>query len=317
MSTCGSREQLAHYLRDELDDRQREVCSTHIENCAVCQSLLDELTNESLATSLRAAIQQPSTDEVALIERFKLQLITFLAREAARVGPDGVEDERSDLGAVGSTVNAINGIGSSRTERVSPAIDRSSVRGEIVRGGMGEASDTLIVDQSRIGRYRIVRQLGQGRFGQVYLAQDDELSRPVAIKVPNPERVARARRRGGLPERGPYPRQLDHPNIVPVYDVGRTDDGLCYVVSKFIEGSDLADRDPTGSSSFRESAETGCRGRRGLALRPHPRAGPPGHQARQYPDRRVRQAVRGGLRAGASETRISAREPGSPGRPPT
>ena len=33
---------------------------------------------------------------------------------------------------------------------------------------------------------------------------------------------------------------LDHPHIVPVYDVGRTDDGLCFVVSKFIEGSDLA-----------------------------------------------------------------------------
>jgi hypothetical protein len=35
---------------------------------------------------------------------------------------------------------------------------------------------------------------------------------------------------------------LDHPGIVPVYDVGRTDDGLCYLVSKFVEGSDLTAR---------------------------------------------------------------------------
>ena len=49
--------------------------------------------------------------------------------------------------------------------------------------------------------------------------------------------------------------RLDHPHIVPVYDVGRTDDGLCFVVSKFIEGSDLAVRMGQARPSFRESAE--------------------------------------------------------------
>ena len=42
---------------------------------------------------------------------------------------------------------------------------------------------------------------------------------------------------------------------MPVYDVGRTEDGLCFVVSKFIEGSDLAARIEQGRPSFRESAE--------------------------------------------------------------
>ena len=49
--------------------------------------------------------------------------------------------------------------------------------------------------------------------------------------------------------------KLDHGNIVPVYDVGRTDDGLCYVVSRFVEGSDLAARLRQGRPSFRESIE--------------------------------------------------------------
>jgi len=49
--------------------------------------------------------------------------------------------------------------------------------------------------------------------------------------------------------------KLDHPNIVPVHDVGRTEDGLCFVVSKFMEGSDLAVRMGQARLSFRDSAE--------------------------------------------------------------
>src|SRR5262249_50199051 len=48
---------------------------------------------------------------------------------------------------------------------------------------------------------------------------------------------------------------LDHPHIVPVYDVGRTDDGLCFVVSKLIEGSDLAAKIKRARPGFHESAE--------------------------------------------------------------
>jgi serine/threonine protein kinase len=49
--------------------------------------------------------------------------------------------------------------------------------------------------------------------------------------------------------------RLDHPHIVPVYDVGRTDDGLFYVVSKYIEGSDLRVVIRQARPSIRESAE--------------------------------------------------------------
>ena len=63
-----------------------------------------------------------------------------------------------------------------------------------------------------------------------------------------PRRPARGRR--SVPRRGPDAGALDHPHIVPVYDVGRTEDGLCFVVSKFIEGSDLAGCSKTSRPSL-------------------------------------------------------------------
>src|SRR6516165_7104562 len=94
-------------------------------------------------------------------------------------------------------------------------------------------------DPSKIGRYRIIHRLGQGGFGTVYLAQDDDLDRPVAIKVPNPERIADPGDLEAYLAEARILARLDHPHIVPVFDVGRTEDGLCFVVSKLIEGSDL------------------------------------------------------------------------------
>jgi eukaryotic-like serine/threonine-protein kinase len=107
---------------------------------------------------------------------------------------------------------------------------------------------------TRIGRYRVIRLLGRGGFGHVYLAHDDELNRPVAIKVPSPERVLLPKDVEAYLNEARILASLDHAHIVPVYDVGRTDDGLCFVVSKFIEGSDLAAKIKQARPGFLESA---------------------------------------------------------------
>ena len=99
-----------------------------------------------------------------------------------------------------------------------------------------------LLHPTKIGRYTILGRLGKGGFGEVFLAFDDDLDRPVAIKVPRPERVSRPEDIEAYLNEARILASLDHPHIVPVYDVGRTDDGLCFVVSKFIEGSDLARR---------------------------------------------------------------------------
>jgi serine/threonine protein kinase len=95
---------------------------------------------------------------------------------------------------------------------------------------------------TRFGRYRVTGVLGRGGFGIAYRGHDDELQRDVAIKVPRRERLSRPEDIEAYLKEARILASLDHAHIVPVYDFGRTEDGLCFVVSKFIEGSDLKGR---------------------------------------------------------------------------
>src|ERR1700737_273778 len=107
-----------------------------------------------------------------------------------------------------------------------------------------ETAPPVLADSSpspqRIGRYRVERVLGRGGFGLVYLAHDDQLSRPVAIKVPHAQLVAQAGDAEIYLAEGRTVANLDHSNIVPVFDVGSTEDYPCFVVAKYVDGIDLA-----------------------------------------------------------------------------
>ena len=127
----------------------------------------------------------------------------------------------------------------------------SVVKGQ---GSPGLSESTPQSEPRIIGRYRVVRLLGKGGFGRVYLAYDDDLKRYVAIKVPNQNRVINPEDVEAYLNEARILAGLDHPNIVPVYDVGRTDDGLSFVVSKLIKGSDLAHKIKESRPISHESA---------------------------------------------------------------
>jgi serine/threonine protein kinase/formylglycine-generating enzyme required for sulfatase activity len=108
---------------------------------------------------------------------------------------------------------------------------------------------------ARIGRYRIDRVLGQGGFGLVYLACDEELSRPVTIKVPHARLVTQPADAESYRTEARTVANLDHPNIVPVFDVGSADLFPCFFVSKYIDGIDLASRLRQSPLALHEAVE--------------------------------------------------------------
>lgn len=92
-----------------------------------------------------------------------------------------------------------------------------------------------------IGRYRVDRLIGKGGFGAVYLAYDASLERLVALKVPHAKHLADPGSGEEYLAEARVVAKLDHRHIVPVYDVGHTDDFPCFIVSKFIDGTNLHD----------------------------------------------------------------------------
>ena len=87
-------------------------------------------------------------------------------------------------------------------------------------------------------KYTIVKELARGGMGTVYLAEDSELARQVAIKVLNLPIVDEDDRQRMLREAQVIAR-LEHPGIVPVHDVGMLDDGRIYYAMKYVRGRRL------------------------------------------------------------------------------
>jgi len=98
-----------------------------------------------------------------------------------------------------------------------------------------------------VTKYTIVKELARGGMGTVYLAEDSELARQVAIKVLNPEVVDEDDRQRMLREAQVIAR-LEHPGIVPVHDVGVLDDGRIYYAMKYVRGRRLDEYVAQGDS---------------------------------------------------------------------
>ena len=84
----------------------------------------------------------------------------------------------------------------------------------------------------KIGRYSVRGRLGEGGFGCVYLCDDEQLERVVAVKVPRVREGVRIDGPGGILAEARTLASLDHPNIVSIFDIQLEDDVQPYIVSQ-------------------------------------------------------------------------------------
>lgn len=112
--------------------------------------------------------------------------------------------------------------------------------------GNGAADGTLIIGKGAtaptLGRYEVIRELGQGAMGTVYLGRDPKINREVAIKTLNlqdiePDQIAEVKER--FFREAEAAGRLNHPHIVTIYDAGEEHD-LAYMAMEYLAGKDLA-----------------------------------------------------------------------------
>lgn len=93
----------------------------------------------------------------------------------------------------------------------------------------------------QFGNYLVTKLIGRGGMGAVYLAEHPEIGRKVAVKVLAPHLGSQP----GLAQRfvaeAKAIARIDHPNIIDIYDFGRTDDGLLYYVMERLQGEELTE----------------------------------------------------------------------------
>lgn len=117
----------------------------------------------------------------------------------------------------------------------------------------------ILTGTTLAGRFEIKELLGEGAMGEVYRAEHDTIGVQYAVKVlqehvaEDENVVARFKREAYAASR------LDHPNAVQIYDFGRTDEGLFYLVMEYVDG-------PTLESVMAETAPKPMPRRRGLRL---------------------------------------------------
>ena len=119
------------------------------------------------------------------------------------------------------------------TERFCPK-DGTALRS--LTGAQADLVGSVIAE-----RYHVLKKLGEGGMGQVYLAEHVKMGRQSAVKVMHQAMVHDTAAIGRFNREAANASRIDHPNVAGIYDFGETPDGLVYLAMQYIEGETLTD----------------------------------------------------------------------------
>jgi WD40 repeat protein/serine/threonine protein kinase len=215
ISACPAVPDLQRLLLGPLPDREAEDLEQHLLQCNSCLQTLKGLPgNDTLVEAFRA--------QAAAGPRPPSTLVTELIRK--------LEGLRPPAGA-GTT-----------TDATGPHTDGASGSGSLT----DEAYDFLAPPQGpdevgRLGPYRVLRVLGAGGMGVVFLAEDPQLRRPVALKAMKPALAASASARRRFLREAQTAAAIKHDHIVTIYQVGE-DRSIPFLAMELLDGETLEDR---------------------------------------------------------------------------
>jgi tetratricopeptide (TPR) repeat protein len=126
------------------------------------------------------------------------------------------------------------------------------------------AEETEDVDQ-HLGRYRIIRRAAAGGMGVVYLARDERLDRPVALKLLPRWRTRDREANRRLEAEARAASSLDHPNLATIYEIEESDDGRLFIAMAWYEGGTLRERLTDGPLPVATALEIAAQVADGLA----------------------------------------------------
>jgi tRNA A-37 threonylcarbamoyl transferase component Bud32 len=102
------------------------------------------------------------------------------------------------------------------------------------------ASDPL-VGSTVAGRYKVIKLLGEGGMGQVYLAEHTAIEKRIALKVLRAEYAHKGDIVTRFQQEAISASRIKHPNVLDVFDFGQLENGCFYLAMEFLDGNDLAD----------------------------------------------------------------------------
>jgi eukaryotic-like serine/threonine-protein kinase len=208
MSSCVTREQLEQLVNGQLNGQDHEIVAAHVQDCAPCQQVLDELTRAPRPLRSRESESHAGAEEGRLLESLSKKGPRVL--EVDHEGKQSLDGSRLNHEGDGPSIDTNDAHRSGSTARFFP----------VIQG------------------FKFIREIGRGGMGAVYEADEEILGRRVALKVlpggaaNHPKHVERFRREAKAAAR------LHHTNIVPVFGVGECA-GQPYYVMEYIDGQGL------------------------------------------------------------------------------
>ncbi|MDF1744901.1 MAG: protein kinase [Gimesia sp.] len=214
MEKCISESLLFQYLVNELDAEKNELIRQHLTQCPSCQKRIEIYSEDDELRMWHECHQRQQNDESSQYHPFSQDKLDKLFNSTI----SSIKESRSQ-----STKNALD----SHTGASSEIYNRISIGKEL-----------NLYSIKTIGQYQIIKKIGQGGMGVVYLAIHSRLKKQVVLKMlldkdwDNLDQTQRFYREMELVG------QLDHPNIVKATDAGESDN-TCFLVMEYLEGHDL------------------------------------------------------------------------------